>query len=63
MKCLSHNLKIYTFNFTFHGSNKRNEMQLHKPRANLTLNQKIFNVLTECIAELAVDKKIFLYQL
>jgi len=57
MQFLSHNLEMYTFNFTVHGINTRNKPQLHKSKVNLTLHQKIFNELPECIAKLAVDKK------
>ena len=33
MTFLSQTLKIYTFNFTVHGINTRNKLQLHKPTA------------------------------
>jgi len=56
---------IYTFNFTVHGINMRNKLELHKLTANLTLclkevhymSKKIFNELPEYIAESVVDKK------
>lgn len=70
MKFFSYNLEIYTFNFSVHGINMRNKLQLHKPTANLTLYQKgvyymsikIFNELPDCIAELVGDKRLS-YQL
>jgi hypothetical protein len=40
IKFLSHNLEIYTFNFSVHSLNTRNKLQLHKLTANCTLYQK-----------------------
>jgi len=37
MQVLSHNLEIYTINFTVHGINIRNKLQLLKPTAYPTL--------------------------
>jgi len=37
MQVLSHNLEIYIVNFTVHGINTRNKLQLRKPTAYLTL--------------------------
>jgi len=64
MKFLSHNLGIYTCNFTAHGINTSNKLQLHKPTANLILYKKgihcmsveIFNRLPEYTTVLVVDK-------
>ena len=66
MKFLSHNLKIYAFDFRFYGINTRNKLQLHKLTANLILYQKglyymivkIFNEVPEYVAESVVDKKV-----
>ena len=58
MKFLSHNLEIYTFNCTVHGTNIRNKLQLHQ--LNYTGNTKIFNELPEYIAGLVADKKHFI---
>jgi hypothetical protein len=70
MKFLSHNLGIHTCNFTAHGINTSNKLQLHKPTANFTLYQKgvhctsieISNGLPEYTPELVVDKNV-LYRL
>jgi hypothetical protein len=55
IKFFSHNLEIYSCNFTPHGINSSDILQLHKPTANPTLYQKrvhcmstkIFNGLPE----------------
>jgi len=68
MKFLSHNLGIHTCNFTAHGINTSNKLQLHKLTPNLTLYQKgvhstsikIFNGLLEYTPVLVVDKKCFI---
>jgi hypothetical protein len=65
---LSYNFEIYTFNFSVHGINTRNKLQLHKPTANLTLYQKgvyyasikIFNELPEYTTKLVRDRKGFI---
>jgi len=63
MKFLSHNLGIHMCNFTAHGINTSNKLQLHKLTPNLSLYQegvhsmsiKIFNGLPEYIPVLVVD--------
>jgi hypothetical protein len=67
IKFLWYSLEIYTSNFSVHGINTWNKLQLHKLTGNLTLYQKkayymsikIFNELPEHIAELIEDKKRF----
>jgi len=68
MKFLSHNLGIYSHNFTAHGINTSDILQLHKPTANPTLYQKgvhcmstkIFNGLPEYTPLLVQDRKCFI---
>jgi hypothetical protein len=68
MKFLSHNLGIYSCNFTVHGINTSDTLQLHKPTANPALypkgvhfmSTKIFNGLPEYTLFLVEDRKYFI---
>jgi hypothetical protein len=71
MKLLLQNMANYTCNFTVHGINTRNKLQLYKPASNLALYQrgvffmsiKVFNKLSGFIADIVSDKKRFILTL
>jgi hypothetical protein len=71
MKLLLLNMANYTCNFTVHGINTINKLQLYKPASNLALYQrgvffmsiKVFNKLPGFIADTVSDKKRFILTL
>jgi hypothetical protein len=71
MKLLLQNMANYMCNFTVHGINTRNKLQLYKSASNLTLYQrgvyfmsiKVFSKLPGFIANIVSDKKRFILTL
>ena len=71
MRFLSSNLEIYKFNTSVHDINTRCKLKLHKPAARLPMyyrsvyynNINIYNKLPDDLAELVLNKKLFLLQL
>jgi hypothetical protein len=71
MKLLLQNMANYTCNFTVHGINTRNKLQLYKPASNLALYQrgvyfmsiKVFNKLPGFVADIVSDKTRFILTL
>jgi len=65
------NFELFTFNTTVHNINTRLKLKLHKPTARLTMYQRsayynsinIYNKLPDDLAELVLNKKLFLIQL
>jgi hypothetical protein len=71
MKLLLQNMANYTCNFTVHGINTRNKLQLYKMASNLALYQrgvyfmgiKVFNKLPGFIADIVSDKRRYILTL
>jgi hypothetical protein len=68
---LVHNLEYFTFNFSIHSINTRKKLELNRPIVNFAPFQrgvyyasiKIFNTLSEFIANSVMDKQHFILAL
>jgi hypothetical protein len=71
MRFLSSNVDIFTFSSSVHNINTRSRLKLHKPQVRLKMYQQssyynsinIYNKLPDDLANLILNKKLFLSQL